>query len=146
MHQYRNRHVRQTTWFREGPLLLLCQGGKNNNRQKPLIAISKKDEATLSQRLQCILLIFHKYRVSIIYKPGPDLSIADWLSRQNHKEDKDDETQAIKINTIAIDTATDVPKYMPIYKMQQATAKANHLQQIREHIIRVWPESKNEVP
>ena len=51
---------------------------------KPLIAIFKKYVATLSQRLQKILLRIHQYRVRIIYKPGPDLFMADWLSRHNH--------------------------------------------------------------
>ena len=38
---------------------------------KPLVAICKKDVATLSQRIQQILLRIHQYRVRIIYKPGP---------------------------------------------------------------------------
>ena len=55
---------------------------------KPLVAIFKKDVATLSQRLQQILLRILQHRDRIIYKPGRDLFIADWLSRQNHKENK----------------------------------------------------------
>ena len=51
---------------------------------KPLVAIVKKDVAMLSQRIQQILLRIHQYRVRIIYKPGPDLFIADCLSRKNH--------------------------------------------------------------
>ena len=48
---------------------------------KPLVSMFKKDVATL---LQCILLKIHQYRVQIIYKPGPEIFIADWLSRPNH--------------------------------------------------------------
>ena len=51
-----------------------------------LITIFKKDVAMLSQKMQRFLLRINQYRVRIIYKPGPDLFIADWLSRQNHKE------------------------------------------------------------
>ena len=58
---------------------------------KPLVAIFNKDIATLSQRLQRILLRIHQYRMRILYKPEPDLCIADWLSRQNHSENKDEE-------------------------------------------------------
>ena len=47
---------------------------------KTLIAIFKKDVATLSQHIQCILLKIHQYRVQIIYKPGPKIFTADWLS------------------------------------------------------------------
>ena len=53
---------------------------------KPLVAIFKKDVATLSQRIQCILLRIHQYRVRILYRPGPDTFIADWLYPHNHKE------------------------------------------------------------
>ena len=31
----------------------------------------------------------HQYRVQVIYKPGPDIFIADWLSRHNHAEGMD---------------------------------------------------------
>ena len=48
---------------------------------KPLISMFKKDIATLSQHIQCILLKIHQYRVKIIYKPSPKIFIADWLSR-----------------------------------------------------------------
>ena len=44
---------------------------------KPLVAILKKDVATLSQCMQCILLKIHQYRVQIIYRPGPKIFIAD---------------------------------------------------------------------
>ena len=47
---------------------------------KPLITIFKKDVATLSERPQQILLRIHQYMVRILYKPGRDLFIADWLS------------------------------------------------------------------
>ena len=44
---------------------------------KLLVSIFKKDVATLTQWIQCILLKIHQYRVQIIYKPGPDIFIAD---------------------------------------------------------------------
>ena len=48
---------------------------------KPLKVIFKKDIATLSQGMKCILLKRHQYKIKILYKQGPDLFIADWLSR-----------------------------------------------------------------
>ena len=50
---------------------------------KPLVSMFKKDVATLSQCIQHTLLKIHQYRVQIIYKPGPEIFIADWLSRHN---------------------------------------------------------------
>ena len=54
-----------------------------------LVAIFKKYVAMLSQKIQWVLLRLHQYSVKVTYKPGPDLFIADWLSRENHKESKD---------------------------------------------------------
>ena len=56
---------------------------------KPLVAMFKKDVATLLQCIQCILLNIHQYRVKIIYKPAPEIFIADWLLRNNHVEGKE---------------------------------------------------------
>ena len=39
---------------------------------KPIVSIFEKGIATLSQRLQCILLQIHQYKICKIYKPGPD--------------------------------------------------------------------------
>ena len=81
---------------------------------KLLVATSKKNVAMLSQRILQILLRIHQYRVRIIYKPGPDLIIADWHSRQNHKENKDEEICGMQFNADAIQTATSIPDCMMV--------------------------------
>ena len=58
---------------------------------KPLVSIFKKDVATLSQQIQQIKS--HQSRVQILYKPGPEIFIAYWLSHHNHKENKDEPIQ-----------------------------------------------------
>ena len=82
------------------------------------MAIFKKDVATLSQGLQQILLRIHQYRVKIIYKPGPDLFIADWLSRQNHKEDMDEEIVGMQVKINHIETATNITECKMIHEFQ----------------------------
>ena len=57
---------------------------------KPLLSIFKKDMAMLSQCIQHILLKIHQCRVQILYKPGPEIFISDWLSDHNHKENKNE--------------------------------------------------------
>ena len=37
-----------------------------------------------------------------MYKPGPDLYMADWLSRNYHVEGRDQEITGMKINVSAI--------------------------------------------
>ena len=89
---------------------------------KPLAAIFKKDAAMLSQKIQQILLRIHQYRVRIIYKPGLDLFIADWLSRQNHKESKDAEIPDMQLNIDAIQT-TNIPDCMTIHDYNRQHCK-----------------------
>ena len=58
--------------------LLLCKRSKYNHMiTNHSLLFSKKDIATLSQWSQEILLRIPQYRMRIIYKPGPDLFIAD---------------------------------------------------------------------
>ena len=52
----------------------------------------------------------------------------------------------MKVKNETIETATDIPNCITIQEIQQATAKDDHTQQLREHIIRGWPESRIEVP
>ena len=93
---------------------------------KPLAAIFKKDVATLSQKLQCILLRIHQCRIKMLYKPGSDLFIPDWLSWQNHKEDKDSEIFHKKISIDIVQTAVDTPECMSIQDIQWATLQDDH--------------------
>ena len=75
-----------------------------------------------------------------------DLFLIDWLSRQNHKENKDMEIPGMQLNIDAIQTMTNIPDCMTIQQLQHATSQANHLQQLRGYIIRGWPENKDQIP
>ena len=57
-----------------------------------IATIFKKDVASLSKTLQCILFRIHQYRVRIIYKPGSDLYIADWQPRKKPQRNKEPES------------------------------------------------------
>ena len=78
---------------------------------KPLVTILKKDVATLSQCIQHILLKIHQYRVQILYKPGAEIFIADWLLWHSHQEGKDELMQ-------------DMDLRMTPYKAQQTSWNA----------------------
>ena len=58
---------------------------------KPLAIVFKEDVATLLLLLECILLRFYQCKISILYKPGPNMKIADGPSKQNNEENKDKE-------------------------------------------------------
>ena len=62
-----------------------------------LLVVFKKRHSNAITEIT-ILLRLHQYRVRIIYNPGPHLFIADWLSRQNHKENKDAQIPGMQLN------------------------------------------------
>ena len=49
----------------------------------------------------------------------------------------------VNINTI--ETTTNIPKCMVICKPQKQTSQDNHLQQLREQIIKAWPQNKDHI-
>ena len=89
---------------------------------KPLVSMFKKDVATLAQCIQHILLKIHQYRVQIIYKPGPEIFIADWLSRHNHTEGKDKPIKGMDVWVDAIQTAMDMPECISMHINARNTA------------------------
>ena len=93
---------------------------------KPLVEIFMKDIATLLKRTQLILLRIHQYRVKITYKPDLDLFVADWLSGQNHKEDKDEEIEGMQVNVNNVETSMNIPDCMMICELQHETDQDNH--------------------
>ena len=82
----------------------------------------------MSQCIQHILLKIHQYRVQIIYKLGPKIFIADWLSRHNHIEGKDKPIKDMDVCVDAIQSVTDMPAYVSMAEIQQASAQDNHIQ------------------
>ena len=63
----------------------------------------------------------NQYRVQILYKPGPKIFIADWLSHHNHKEGEDEPIPGMDIRVDAMHSMTDVLECMSISQIQQAT-------------------------
>ena len=114
---------------------------------KPLVAIFKKDVATLSQCIQCILLKIQQYMVQIIYKPGPVIFIADWPSQHNHKEGKDKPIKDMDIRIDAIQHMTGILECISISQIQQASAQNKHLQHLKTFniIITDWPRTKDKL-
>ena len=62
--------------------------------------------ARLAQRLQYILLIIYQYRIRRLYKPGPHLFKADYLSRENHAKNKDEGILDMRFIIDAVSTTT----------------------------------------
>ena len=92
-----------------------------------------------------ILLKIHIYRVQIIYKPGPEIFIADWLLRHNHTEGKAKPIKGMDVQVDAIQTATDMPECISMAEIQQALSLDNHLQQLKGIINTGWPDSRDKL-
>ena len=52
----------------------------------------------------------------------------------------------MKLNINTIHPKTNISNCMTVQEIQQVTAKDKHPQKVREHILRGWPEGRNEVP
>ena len=90
---------------------------------KLLVSMYKKFAATLLQCIQCILLKIHQYKVQIMYNPGPDIFITDWLSRHNHVEGKDKLIEDMDVQVDAIQNTTDMLQCVSMVEIQQALAQ-----------------------
>ena len=87
----------------------------------------------------------HQYRVHILYKPGPEIFIADWLSQHNHVEGKDKPINDMDIQVDAIQSLVDMPDCISIEEIQWASLQDAHLQQLKTFIIAGWPHTKDEL-
>ena len=112
---------------------------------KPLVSIFKKHVATLLQCIQHILQKIDQHRVQIIYKPGPEIFIADWLLRHNYTEGKDKPITGMDIQVDAIQTAMDMLECISMAEIQWASSQDSHLQQLKSLIITGWLDSKDEL-
>ena len=78
----------------------------------------------------------------MIYKPGPDLNIADWLFRNSHPEDTNQEITGMNINTSAISTVVNMPVCTSIEDKQMVLHEDGHLQKLKSYIIQSWSQKR----
>ena len=111
---------------------------------KPLETICKKPLATAPKRLQRLLLRLQQYDVEIRYKPGPEMYLADTLSRAylptTTRSPAEEETE--RIHTV---------DFLPISETQLAeiqreTAADSVLQCLTQVILKGWPDQKEALP
>ena len=51
----------------------------------------------------------------------------------------------MQVNINTVETATNIPECITICGMQYETAVDNHIQQLKECIIKGWPENKDNI-
>ena len=83
---------------------------------KPLVVIFKTDMATWHKDyIQSYCAYTIRGLESYIYL-GWQLYKADWISRHNHTESKDEEITGMNLSINVIKTCTDIPKCMMVEK------------------------------
>ena len=112
------------------------------NDHKPLATIVKKPLRNAPKRLQGMLLKVQKYDVDIVYKPGPEMYLADTLSRAFLSSTENAEGEFERINAV---------KYLPVTderleELKKHTQEDEVLQQLRQTIQTGWPEEKRDLP
>ena len=59
-----------------------------------------------------MLLKEDQYNICISYETEPELYITDWLSTQDHGENRDEEVAGLQFTIKATDATTDITTYM----------------------------------
>ena len=92
----------------------------------------------LTQQLQFNMLHICQYRVCIIYKPGPDPYITDWLWGTTMQKTRDQDMTGMNINVNAIRNGVNMPVCTSLEDIQVATCENVHLQKLKFYIIHGW--------
>ena len=102
------------------------------------MAMITNDFATLSQQSQCIMLHIHHYSIHILYKPGPELYIPDWLSCHNHIANKEQEIAVMSVIIHTIISQVEVLIHISIEDIKVATREDAGLQMLKQYINGGW--------
>ena len=111
---------------------------------QPLVAIVLKPLHKAPSRLQRMLLRLQKYNLTVRYKRGQNMYLADTLSRAylpNVKACEFEQSQEDMDQTLALA----IPESQ-LQQIKQASAEDVVLQALNKTVRRGWPESKSELP
>ena len=112
---------------------------------KPLEIIAKKPLAAAPKRLQRLMMRLTQYDVEIKYRRGPEMYLADTLSRaylpQEHYSGKaDQEVERVhSVNFLSISEPQ-------IQEIREETAKDPVLQTLKATILNGWPIQRKKLP
>ena len=114
--------------------------GKIDTDHKPLESIFKKSLISAPKRLQRMMLQLQKYNLTVVYKKGAEMYLADTLSRAFIQSSKNDDSVR---GEVAKDTESiNMVQYLPVSETTQNTIRSAMKTTIREG----WPETKDHLP
>eukprot|EP00057_Strongylocentrotus_purpuratus_P014994 XP_011669468.1 PREDICTED: uncharacterized protein LOC105440709 [Strongylocentrotus purpuratus] len=105
---------------------------------KPLEMIQHKHLAAAPPRLQRMLLRLQPYKLTIVYKPGKDVPVADCLSRRPLGPPEH----------IHLDLQINFVQFAPdrLSQLKEETAKNAEFAALQTVIVKGWPEKRRELP
>ena len=115
---------------------------------KPLEAIFKKSLLAAPKRLQRMLLRLQRFDLSVRYKPGADMYIADHLSRSPLPSDctSQDSADPVYAELEAVNQANFLNVTPTRYEqIQSATDKDAALQAVIQVVLKGWPAQRDNV-
>ena len=116
---------------------------------KPLESIFKKSLLSAPCRLQRMLLRVKRYNLSVNYKPGSQIFLADHLSRAaQHETPKPEESfQVFSLEVESLDPMQAL-KVTPerLEQLQRCTGQDDTLQILKTTILTGWPLQKEQAP
>ena len=112
---------------------------------KPLEIIMKKPLFFALMRLQRMRIRLQRYNVTVQYKPGKSIPVADTLSRNGARDGSAPDDLGLDVYVDAI------LKQMPVSheKLEQirnASKDDSELQELQKHVQQGWPDSPKDVP
>ena len=118
--------------------------GKNfviESDHKPLESIFKKPLNDCPPRLQRLRMKLLEYDLTVKYKPGKELHIADALSRCNIADNKDVIYEDIELQVMCITEQINISKNQ-LEKFKKETANDISLQTVINFVRNGWPDQK----
>lgn len=112
---------------------------KVENDHKPLAAILRKPLSQAPERLQDIMMQYHRYDVHFVSVKGTDSLIADTLIRalqDGSRNDQDGRAQIMNVNVFG-----DIPEKR-LDEIHEATLCDSSLQAVMKLVLEGWPADK----
>ena len=112
---------------------------------KPLLPIMKKALLQAPKRLQRMLLQLQRYDISLVYRRGTDMHLADTLSRAPIQAAQEEQSSFQKELEMICSVSNGIENQQ-LEEIRQKTEEDTTLQAVIEIVQSGWPEEKRSVP
>ena len=109
---------------------------------QPLVTIMKKTIHNATPRIQKMILKLQRYNISLVYKRGKDLLIADALSRAYQDDNESDSSNLDEYDIMHVEVLSNTR----LEELKTATQNDHTSTVLKTVIMRGWPRSYNDVP